>query len=171
MVDRRYKQSKKEWNIIGFVDDNESVQNTELNGYKVVGNSDWLKEQNYHVVNAVADPLIKKIIMEKLATSSNKFPALVHPNVICSDTSVIGQGSIICAGTIITVNVTIGDHVILNLDVTIGHDAIIGDYTTVLPSVNISGYVETEECVSVGTGSAVIQGVYIGKNTVIGPGL
>lgn len=27
-----------EWNIVGFVDDNESIQGTEINGYKVVGN-------------------------------------------------------------------------------------------------------------------------------------
>ena len=46
----------------------------------------------------------------------------------------------------------------------------IGDYSTVLPSVNISGFVKTEECVSVGTGSAIIQGVNIGRNTVVGAG-
>jgi acetyltransferase-like isoleucine patch superfamily enzyme len=60
--------------------------------------------------------------------------------------------------------------VIVNLDCTIGHDAIIGDYSTILPSVNISGFVKIEESVSVGTGSAIIQGVNIGKNTVIGAG-
>ena len=159
-----------EWNIVGFVDDNKSIQGTEINGYKVVGDIDWLEKQEVFVVNAIGDPVIKKKVMDKLDGSKNKYPVLIHPSVICSDRVSFGEGSIICAGNIITVNVEIGKHVIINLDCTIGHDANIGDYSTVLPSVNVSGFVKTEECVSVGTGSAVIQGVNIGRNTVIGAG-
>ena len=159
-----------EWNIVGFVDDNKSIQGTEINGYKVVGDIDWLEKQEVFVVNAIGNPVIKKKVMDKLDGSKNKYPVLIHPSVICSDRVSFGEGSIICAGNIITVNVEIGKHVIINLDCTIGHDANIGDYSTVLPSVNVSGLVKTEECVSVGTGSAVIQGVNIGRNTVVGAG-
>ena len=159
-----------EWNIVGFVDDNKSIQGTEINGYKVVGDIDWLEKQEVFVVNAIGDPVIKKKVMDKLDGSKNKYPVLIHPSVICSDRVSFGEGSIICAGNIITVNVEIGKHVIINLDCTIGHDANIGDYSTVLPSVNVSGFVKTEECVSVGTGSAIIQGVNIGRNTVVGAG-
>lgn len=159
-----------EWNIVGFVDDNKSIQGTEINGYKVVGDIDWLEKQEVFVVNAIGDPIIKKKVMDKLDGSKNKYPVLIHPSVICSDRVSFGEGSIICAGNIITVNIEIGKHVIINLDCTIGHDANIGDYSTVLPSVNVSGFVKTEECVSVGTGSAVIQGVNIGRNTVVGAG-
>jgi sugar O-acyltransferase (sialic acid O-acetyltransferase NeuD family) len=159
-----------EWNIVGFVDDNKSIQGTEINGYKVVGDIDWLEKQEVFVVNAIGNPVIKKKVMDKLDGSKNKYPVLIHPSVICSDRVSFGEGSIICAGNIITVNVEIGKHVIINLDCTIGHDANIGDYSTVLPSVNVSGFVKTEECVSVGTGSAVIQGVNIGRNTVVGAG-
>ena len=41
-------------------------------------------------------------------------------------------------------DVQIGKHVIVNLDCTIGHDAIIGDYSTILPSTNISGFVRVK---------------------------
>jgi len=159
-----------EWNIVGFVDDNQAIQGTQINGYKVVGDIDWLKEQGLCVVNAIGDPIIKKKVMEKLAGSKNQYPVLIHPSVIYSESVNFGEGSIICAGNIITVNIEIGKHVIINLDCTIGHDANIGDYSTVLPSVNVSGFVKIEECVNVGTGSAIIQGVSIGKNTVIGAG-
>ncbi len=159
-----------EWNLLGFVDDNKTIQGTEVNGYRVVGDVDWLKEQDLFVVNAIGDPIIKKKVMDRLDGSKNQYPVLIHPSVICSDRVSFGEGSIICAGNIITVNIEIGKHVIINLDCTIGHDANIGDYSTVLPSVNVSGFVKTEECVSVGTGSAIIQGVNIGKNTVVGAG-
>jgi len=52
----------------------------------------------------------------------------------------------------------------------IGHDAKIGNYSTILPSVNVSGFVNISKCVSVGTGSAIIQGVSIGENTIVGAG-
>ena len=159
-----------EWNLVGFVDDNKTIQGTEVNGYRVVGDIDWLKDQELFVVNAIGDPIIKKKVMDRLDGSKNQYPVLIHPSVIYSESVNFGEGSIICAGNIITVNIEIGKHVIINLDCTIGHDANIGDYSTVLPSVNISGFVKTEECVSVGTGSAIIQGVNIGRNTVIGAG-
>lgn len=160
----------KEWNIVGFVDDNESLQGKNINGYKVVGNVEWLMQQSFYVVNAIGDSIIKKRIMDKLKSSKIKYPVLIHPSVIHSGRVKFGEGSIICAGNIITVDIEIGKHVIVNLDCTIGHDVIIGDYTTILPSVNISGFVGIGECVSVGTGSAIIQGISIGKNTIIGAG-
>ncbi|WNF37346.1 acetyltransferase [Bacillaceae bacterium IKA-2] len=160
----------EEWNIVGFVDDNEQIQGTEVNEYRVVGNVEWLKGQELNVVNAIGEPIAKKEIMERLENSNNTFPVLIHPSVIYSNKVSFGEGSIVCAGSIITVDIEIGKHVIINLDCTIGHDAVLGDYTTVLPSVNVSGFVTTEECVNVGTSSAIIQGVTIGKNTVIGAG-
>ena len=163
-------KEKNEWNIIGFVDDNEDIQGKEINGYKIIGNVEWLKDQQFNVVNAIGDPINKKKVIKNIENSKNVYPVLIHPSVTVSEMVSFGEGSIICAGNIITVNIEIGKHVIINLDCTIGHDAIIGDYTTVLPSVNISGFVTINECVSVGTGSAIIQGVKIGKNTVIGAG-
>lgn len=159
-----------QWNILGFVDDNEEIQGTEVNGYKVVGNIDWLIKQELNVVSAIGDPIIKKKIIERLKGSKNTYPVLIHPSVIYSNRVSFGEGSIICAANILTTDIKIGEHVIINLDCTVGHDAILGDYTTVLPSVNVSGFVETKDCVSIGTGSAIIQGVTIGENTVVGAG-
>ncbi|WP_374055133.1 acetyltransferase [Rossellomorea sp. FM04394] len=159
-----------DWNILGFVDDNKEIHGTEMNGYKVLGDIEWLKTQELNVVCAIGDPITKKRTIERLNGSNNTFPVLIHPSVIHSDRVTFGEGSIICAANIITTDIKIGNHVIINLDCTIGHDAALGDYTTVLPSVNVSGFVVTDESVSVGTGSAIIQGVKIGKNTVVGAG-
>lgn len=160
----------KEWNILGFVDDNEQLQGKEVNGYEIVGDIEWLKSQEINVVCAIGDPIAKKETINRLKDSNNSYPVLIHPSVIYSDRVSFGEGSIICAANVITTDIRIGNHVIINLDCTIGHDATLGDYTTILPSVNISGFVVTGECVSVGTGSAVIQGVTIGEKTIIGAG-
>lgn len=157
------------WNFLGFVDDN-VPKNTLVNGSKVIGDVNWLIEQEVNVVCAIADPIIRRHVLTKLDSSKNTYPILIHPDVHISKFVNIGEGSIICAGSIITVNITIGRHVIINIDTKIGHDATIGDYSTLLPSVNISGHVTVGEEVSMGTGSKIIQNLSIGKNSIIGAG-
>ena len=82
----------------------------------------------------------------------------------------IGEGSIITAGNVITVNTEIGNHVILNLSCTVGHDTIIGDYSSCMPATNISGEVKMAPCVYIGTGVKIVNQVEIGENTIIGAG-
>ena len=90
--------------------------------------------------------------------------------MIISNRVNIGEGCIICAGNIITVDITIGNHVILNLDCTVGHDAKIYDYVTINPSVNVSGNTVVGECCEIGTGTKIIQGKKIMNNIIVGAG-
>lgn len=96
-----------------------------------------------------------------------KFATLIDPSVLVSKRVEIGEGSIICAGTIITVNIKIGNHVIVNLDCTIGHDDVIEDFVTIYPSVNVSGKVLIGECSELGTEMQIIQGKKVAPNTII----
>lgn len=155
------------WNLVGFFDENRSDV-TELNGYQVLYKTDLLKYEEAFFVVAIGDSETRKKVVERYA--SYRFATLIHPDVSISSTNQIGEGTIICKGNIITVNVSIGNHVIINLDSSVGHDVILEDFVTVLPSVNISGYVKIKECSSIGTGSQIIQEKTIGRNSIIGAG-
>lgn len=166
-------EASNEWNLLGFIDCNESIHGTELNGYKVLGGFDYLKaKENIYYVCAIGNAKVKKDIIENKCSKYNiKAATLIHPSVIMSKRyNEIGDGCIICAGNIITVNCNIGNHVTLNLDCTVGHDVFINNYTTIYPSVNISGNCNIGECVEVGTGSQIIQGKKIGNNSIVGAG-
>jgi sugar O-acyltransferase (sialic acid O-acetyltransferase NeuD family) len=158
------------WNLLGFVDDDPALQGQSVAGYPVLGNLEWLSQQNIAVVCAIGNPLIKRKIMQRLESSQNTYPVLIHPSVIMSDDVRIGEGSILCAGNILTVNIDLGKHVILNLLCTIGHDAVIKDYCSLMPGIRVSGNTVLEEAVHVGTGTSIIQGITIGRNAVIGMG-
>jgi len=95
--------------------------------------------------------------------------ALAHPKIELSPTVVIGQGSIICEGTILTTNIRVGRHVHINIGCTVSHDAVIGDYSTLSPGVHIAGYVQIGKQVFIGTGAAIINGSR-GNPLVIGDG-
>jgi len=169
----RINEVNSTWNIKGFIDDNQSLHGTYEDDYLVVGGCDYLLDmsEDVWVVCAVGSARVRKIIIEKLSGNSNiKFATLIDPSVICSKRVSIGEGTIICAGTILTVDIAIGKHVIINLDCTLGHDDIIEDYVTIYPSVNVSGMVEVGCCTELGTGMKVIQGKTIGANCIVGAG-
>jgi acetyltransferase-like isoleucine patch superfamily enzyme len=58
----------------------------------------------------------------------------------------------------------------LNLNVTVGHDAVVHDFVTVYPGVNVSGSTELGERVSMGTNSCILQGLEIGAGSFVGAG-
>ena len=82
----------------------------------------------------------------------------------------IGEGSVICASNILTCNIKLKKFITLNLCCTVGHDTIIEDYSSFMPSVNISGEVKIKRKVYVGTGAKIINQLSIGENTVVGAG-
>jgi sugar O-acyltransferase (sialic acid O-acetyltransferase NeuD family) len=166
----RINKVKLTWEIIGFVDDNIELHGSMIGGYPVLGNCNWLKEQEaeIHAVCAIGSSKIRKKVIKNL--NSVKFATVIDPKVEMSERIKIGDGCIICLGTIITVDITIGSHVIINLDCTVGHDAVINDFVTLYPSVNVSGNTVLGECVEMGTGCQIIQGLSIGEGTIVGAG-
>lgn len=168
LVDRINK-TQLTWNILGFIDDDESLVGTRVNGYQVLCTTKEIeKYKNVFFVCAIGSSKTRKHIVDSIGPL--KYAVLIDPSVEMSDLISIGEGSIICAHSILTVNVDIGRHVIINLDCTIGHDAVLEDFVTVYPSVNISGNTKYEKCVELGTGTQIIQGKMVGKGTIVGAG-
>lgn len=161
------------YNILGFFDDGHPKGEIH-NGYPTLGGIEELNAwpTELAITIAIGTPRINKIVLEKITNKKVFFPTLIHPTVIIGDKSFveIGKGCIICAYSIITTNIKIGDFVILNLACTVGHDSIIEDHASFMPSVNISGEVSIGEGVYVGTGSKIINQVDIGKETIVGAG-
>ncbi len=169
----RINSKEPTWDLIGFIDDNDEIQGNSINGYKVLGKTDNVNDypDAYFVCAVGASKTREKIINKVKSINSNiLFATLIDPSVEKSELVQIGEGTIICAHTIITVNISIGNHVIINLDCTVGHDAILKDFVTLYPSVNVSGITHIGHGVELGTGMQIIQGKKVGDHTIIGAG-
>lgn len=168
----RINAQEMTWEIQGYIDDGLEV-GTQINGYSVLGGIDTLvsRKEEISVVCAIGSAKTRKKIIEKLSYNNNlKYPNLIDTNVQMSKYVELGKGNIICSGTILTVNIVVGDFSILNLGCTVGHDAVINSFVTVYPGVNISGCVTIGENVEVGTGTQIIQGKSICSNAIVGAG-
>ena len=159
------------WNILGFVDENSEIWGKELNGYKVLGGLNILDklESKPEVIVAIANCGVKKDIVAKLNNKFN-FATIIYPNVKISKYIEIGQGTIIYPGVILTVNTSIGNHVIISGNCGIGHDTVIDDYSSVLWGSNFSGFNTVREECFIGVGTKVIQGINIGRGRKVDAG-
>ena len=154
------------WNFLGYINNGAGDSN-------IIGDDEYLcnYSNELYVVVAIADTALRHRLAGLFSGNERlKFPNLIDPSVIMSESVLTGRGNIICAGSVLTVGIEIGDFCIINLDCTIGHGVVMEDFVTVNPSVNISGNVQLAQGVSVGTGSQILPGRFVGMNTVIGAG-
>jgi sugar O-acyltransferase (sialic acid O-acetyltransferase NeuD family) len=159
--------------FLGFLDENPAQHGSMLHGYPVLGGIAWLADarEDVSVVVAIGNPSSKKKVVDQICnTTKAQFATLLHPKAWVGNRVAIGAGSIICAGALITTDITIGRWVIVNIGSTVGHDAILEDYVTIAPTVNVSGSVVVAEGVDLGTGSTVIQGKNIAEWSIVGAG-
>lgn len=168
----RINEREAIWELLGYVDDGVE-KGTIVDGLPVLGTIKELREreESLAVVCAVGASVTRRKILEQILDNTKlEFPNLIDPSVQMSKRIDMGRGNIICAGNILTVDITMGDFNIVNLDCTVGHDVVFDSYITVYPSVNISGCVEIGEKVELGTGSQIIQGIHIVEDTIVGAG-
>ena len=111
----------------------------------------------YVMMVAVSDCTDRSVIVNKLPKETEYF-TFIHPTaLILDDEIIIGEGSFIGANSILTTNIQIGNHAILNRGNHIVHDCIIGNYFSAMPGSIVSGNVHIGNGVYLGTNSSVIE--------------
>lgn len=146
-----------------FIDDTYWIENNE-NIYPL----SQFNPNEYEVLVAIGDPRDRFDMVQRLPKETKYF-TFIHPSAQILDSDVrIGEGSIVCAGCILTTNIKIGKHAHLNLQSTIGHDCEIGDYFTTAPGAKISGNCKIYDCVYVGTNASIKQKISIHSLSTIG---
>lgn len=164
------------FNFKGFIDYNPESAEVFADGkvYPVLDENDFLQSRSLNkaeiaVFIGIGEPKKNAVVQKKY--QSFKFPNLIHPSFVGSTQSIIlGEGNIITAGCVFTVDIKIGSFNIFNLNTTVGHDTEIGSFNVFNPGVNISGGVIVGDGILLGTNSTVLQYLKIGDNSVLGAG-
>ena len=146
--------------ITYFVDDKYATDNI-----KPISQFD---PNEYMMMVAVADSRARFDIIQKLPKETTYF-SFIHPTVLLLDENIIiGEGSFIGAYSILTTNISIGKHAILNRANHIGHDTKIGDYFSAMPGAIVSGNVTIHSMVYIGTNSSIKEKISIHSLSTIG---
>ena len=161
------------YNVLGYIDDDPTLINQKIHDLPVLGNVEWLTKNldtNVKCVLAIGNCKIRKHIAQIIQKSGFSFETIIHPSVKYSKSVKIGSGTIIQAGCVITVDVTIGENVHMNLNTTVGHDSIIENFVTLNPGVHVNGNTTIGEGTYVGSGTVMKQDLDIGEWATIGAG-
>lgn len=167
-------QTEPRWDIRGHVDAGDGKRGRLDGRYPLLGDDSWLVAQgrDVDVAIGIGTPAIRCRVHRELRGHGHiHFPNLIHPSVIMDPGHVaIGEGNVICAGCILTTDVTIGNCNLLNRASTYGHDFVVSDYCVFNPGVVISGGVCVESGCLIGAGATILQYLTIGPDATVGAG-
>jgi sugar O-acyltransferase (sialic acid O-acetyltransferase NeuD family) len=116
---------------------------------------------------AVADSRDRYDIVQRLPKETQFF-TFIHPTALLMKDVEIGEGSFIGAYSVLTTNIKIGKHSILNRGNHIGHDCEIGNYFSAMPGAIVSGNVKIYDCVYMGNNSSIREKLSIHSLSTIG---
>jgi sugar O-acyltransferase (sialic acid O-acetyltransferase NeuD family) len=164
-------QRDVDWEVGGFLDANpQAFANFEID-YSVLGNPEsWQPTCNDRFICAIGDPTIRLRICRELQKRGAEFVSMIHPSAIVGSRCKIGTGTILCPGVTVTVDVTIGDFVVLNVRSCVGHDARVGDGCTVNDFCDVTGNAKLGEGVFLGSHSSVTPSAKVGDYARVGAG-
>ncbi len=165
----------KQYEVVGFIDDDASKLGTEIKGLKVIGNTDELAnfKNNLGVecaIVAIGNNPLRRKLSEKIIASGLELINAIHPTAYFDEDVEIGKGCYIGQGVIVVTGTKIGNSVNIHTGATIDHDNIIEDGANLGPGVHTAGRVKIGKDAFLGTGAIVIPDGTVGEGAIIGAG-
>ena len=121
----------------------------------------------FEIMVAVGNSKDRYDILSRLPKKT-KFFSFIHPSSIILDNVHIGEGTYIGPFCLVTTNIKLGKHSILNRSCHIGHDSNIGDFFTAMPGSIVSGNVKIGIRSYLGTNSSIRENITICDDVTIG---
>ena len=122
---------------------------------------------SYTIMIAVGDSKKRETIVQSLPKETTYF-TFVDPTAILLENVKIGEGRFVGACCVLTCDIEIGKHAILNRGVHIGHDCKIGNYFSAMPGVILSGNITVKDRVYVGTNASIREKIDIEEDCLVG---
>ena len=168
---RQAEGNGRDWVVTGFLDDNPRA----LDGFAVdvpllgpIGSHQPGADEVF--VCALGNVAAKRRCVTAIRGRGGVFIRVVHRTAVVSASATLGDGVILCPGSIVTAGARLGNFVAVNLHSTVAHDAVVGDWSQLHCHVDITGGVTLGEGVLVGSHASVLPGVRVGPDAVIGAG-
>lgn len=167
---------KKEWQIIGFLNDFEKEP---INGYPVLGNIDnvtvkeFLEDDDVYFFYTLISTKLNYKYLHKLTNLQipvEKFATIIHPTAVVSKFAEIGHGVSIQPFVSVGPNVKVGNHVQIYAQVLVGHNSTLDDYSYAANNSCIGAHVHLKTGAYLGTNCSLIENVTIGEWGLVGIG-
>lgn len=158
------------WNILGFLDDNESALKGFASDYRIIGAiKDHKPRMNVKYAMGIANPAIKKIVGSAFIEKGAQFATIIHPSTRVYTEYELGIGLVTYPNSKIATGCRIGDFVTLQSTI-LGHDVQLENYVTVSSSCGITGGTKLHEGCFIGDHACIAVGLEVGAYSHVGIG-
>lgn len=160
--------------VAGILDDDPSRHGTSVGGVPVMGPVAVAAElTSCALVVCAGASHLRMIMVDRLAAlgvSSDRYVAVVHPQVEVPASCRVGAGSVLLAGTVLTADVRVGRHVVIMPRVVLTHDDVVEDYATLCAGATFGGDVRIGRGAYVGMAASVREHSRVGAHATLGMG-
>lgn len=167
----KQRMSDFDIDLIGFIDDSPRLQGSYILGLPVLGTLNDLPSLRVDaIIIGIGDNQIRKSLFLSYTHQRIRFVSAIHPCATIGHDVKIGDGTVICANTVINTGSEIGNNTIINTGTTIDHHNEIGNHVHVAPGVHTGGEVKVGEGTFIGIGSTIMPRINIQEWATIGAG-
>ena len=162
--------------VLGFLDDNETLSGSEIGGIPVLGKISMLETlRETHNIDAVYCPLGNNRLRVKFLKYAKelgyKTPNYIHPSVRISPNVKIGYGVYILLGTNIMPHTVIENYVMISMGANIAHHSLLEEGTFISTGVNFGASIKAHKYAYIGISATIMTGVHeLGEDCLIGAG-
>ncbi|MGE7432952.1 acetyltransferase [Kitasatospora sp. NPDC001175] len=162
------------WRLRGFLDDNEALHGSEVDGVPVLGPAEAVHDlPDAQVVLCTVNPRVyhsRSDLLERLKLPEDRYATLVHPSAQIAHAAELGPGSVLLANVVMTARATVGAHVAVMPQTVLTHDTEVADLVTLATGVRLGGGVRLERGCYLGAGAMVREYTTVGRWSLVGMG-
>lgn len=162
---------KREWEILGFLDDNRELCGHRFLDYNVIGTiDDCVKYEDSFFVSSIAhssNRYVRQRVYDRVKEMGGNFATIIHPSVVVYEGVKIEDGCVFNANCVIGSNVSISNDVHFSYSCNIGHECRIGAHSAFGNGVNLSSSVTIGKNSYVGCGVSTTYDIIIPENSLV----
>lgn len=168
---RSIPPGNRDWEFHGYLDDRPGILQSYPGEGPILGTPltyQIQKEDCFICAIGYTEPRLR--YTELIESRGGIFTSLIHPSACIGDRTVIGNGSIVCQYSVITSDITIGNHVCVMAHCVIGHNAKIGNGAILSSFSFLGGYAEIGAGAFLAPHAVVIPHKKVGNFSTVGAG-
>ncbi len=152
-----------------FIED-KFISTEAIYGFPVISKAEDLANANIEFVVAIGDNFSRsKLVSDlQLRFDNIKFATIVHPKAYVAASATLGEGTVVCAGSVVGANSRIEEHVIINTNSSVDHDCHLKPFCSIGPNSTLGGNTYIGNLSVVAISATISHGVTIADNVIVG---
>ena len=166
----------KEWEVLGFLDDNSSLHGKDLLGLPILGPIQDMaglaasgRIQGALVGISCNHMAVRARLFSEIKRLRLQTPSVISPTAHVHRLAAVGEGSVIFGGAVVNAFARVGSNFVAYSNAVVEHECVLGDNVYLGPGVAFCGSVRVGNSTFIGTGSSVVC-EKIGDDVVVGAG-